>query len=87
MDFTTSRSLSYQPLISRRRSSVTSDKSISDSAPSSPVEARVERRESAVKYVYTCEKCGFGTNLLSSYMPHTSNPCGTKDATDAWRLF
>ncbi|KAJ2633593.1 hypothetical protein H4R22_000340 [Coemansia sp. RSA 1290] len=83
MNITTSGTQSYQTLISRRRSSVASDKSLLDSAPSSPIDRVFERAEPAVNYVYTCEKCGFGTNLLSSYMPHTSNPCDQR-TTVTW---
>ncbi|KAJ2131185.1 hypothetical protein GGF48_001670, partial [Coemansia sp. RSA 921] len=52
MDFVVPSSLSYQTLISRRRSSVASDKSFPESVPSSPIEGR----EPALKYVFTCEK-------------------------------
>ncbi|KAJ2802249.1 hypothetical protein H4R21_002490 [Coemansia helicoidea] len=70
--------LSYQPLLSGRRLSAASTLSPSpDSAPLSPVEAPLRRAErmGAVEYTYNCDKCGFGTNLLCSFMPHTSNPC------------
>ncbi|KAJ2898497.1 nuclear localization sequence binding protein [Coemansia aciculifera] len=80
MEFIATTSSSYQPLISlRRRSSVASSTSatLSDSLPTSPVDSSISiaSLESAVRYTYTCDKCGFGTNLLSNYMPHASNPC------------
>ncbi|KAJ1804554.1 hypothetical protein LPJ56_006708 [Coemansia sp. RSA 2599] len=82
-------SRSYQPHISRRRSSVVSNASLAsssgfagglDSTPSSPVDARLPLSPlpasvSAIRYTYVCADCGFGTDLLSSYMPHISNPC------------
>ncbi|KAJ1644562.1 hypothetical protein J3B02_001981 [Coemansia erecta] len=79
-------SRSYQPHISRRRSSVVSNASMGssvaglDSAPCSPVDARTPLSPlplpvSAIRYTYVCSECGFGTDLLSSYMPHISNPC------------
>ncbi|KAJ2809411.1 hypothetical protein H4R20_000136 [Coemansia guatemalensis] len=87
MDLSTYSSLSYQPLVSRRRSSLSSQRTES-SAPPSPVDAPMHNgsrfvRESAVTYTYTCEKCGFGTNLLSSFMPHASNPCD-RAPTNTW---
>ncbi|KAJ2158013.1 hypothetical protein GGF46_004092 [Coemansia sp. RSA 552] len=94
MEFSTPRSLSYQPLVSRRRSSLGSVPSSDPSAPSSPVDAQAPTAasgipfvlEPAVKYVYTCERCGFGTNLLSSYMPHASNPCDQPPGTTWGKL-
>ncbi|KAJ1847034.1 hypothetical protein LPJ73_004362 [Coemansia sp. RSA 2703] len=72
-------SRSYQPHISRRRSSVVSSTSVGslDSAPSSPLEAAATLPPviSAIRYTYVCNECGFGTDLLSKYMPHASNPC------------
>ncbi|KAJ1881902.1 hypothetical protein H4R99_003824 [Coemansia sp. RSA 1722] len=79
-------SRSYQQHVSRRRSSVASTVSLAssmgaDSAPSSPVDAQVPLSPlplssvSAIRYTYVCNDCGFGTDLLSSYMPHISNPC------------
>ncbi|KAJ2783498.1 hypothetical protein GGI15_002556 [Coemansia interrupta] len=74
-----SGSRSYQPHISRRRSSVVSSTSVGsfDSAPSSPVDAAASLplTASAIRYTYVCRDCGFGTDLLSNYMPHISNPC------------
>ncbi|PIA15029.1 hypothetical protein COEREDRAFT_82247 [Coemansia reversa NRRL 1564] len=85
MDLSNS-TLSYQPLVSRRRSSLGTHRTES-SAPSSPVDAPLHNRkfvrESAVTYTYTCDKCGFGTNLLSSFMPHASNPCD-RSPTNTW---
>ncbi|KAJ1998101.1 hypothetical protein GGI04_005149, partial [Coemansia thaxteri] len=97
MEFIATATSSYQPLFSlRRRSSVASNTSSStlgaaDSAPILPVDSVAEGAskggfmafESAVQYTYTCDKCGFGTNLLSSYMPHASNPCD-QPATITW---
>ncbi|KAJ2018733.1 hypothetical protein GGI14_002085 [Coemansia sp. S680] len=79
---------SYQPLVSlRRRSSVASSTSSigPDSVPTSPIDSAhsIAALESAVRYTYTCHKCGFGTNLLSNYMPHASNPCD-QPATITW---
>ncbi|KAJ2558681.1 hypothetical protein EV175_000674 [Coemansia sp. RSA 1933] len=39
---------------------------------------------SAIAYTYVCEKCGFGTELLSVYMPHTAYPCGEQPMEYAW---
>ncbi|KAJ2845874.1 nuclear localization sequence binding protein [Coemansia brasiliensis] len=49
MNFIASGTQSYQTLISRRRSSVASDKSLLDSAPSSPIDKAFERVEPAAK--------------------------------------
>ncbi|KAJ2784359.1 hypothetical protein H4R18_001163 [Coemansia javaensis] len=83
MDPIVTGSLSYQMHISGRRLSLASP--LPDSAPCSPVDApqrpgvtaaaAARQRFGAIEYTYTCDKCGFGTNLLSSFMPHASNPC------------
>ncbi|KAJ1932472.1 hypothetical protein FBU59_006362 [Linderina macrospora] len=80
MDSFKPSTVSYQPHM-RRRSSVSSNGSsaAADSLPSSPVSLTAPSLpvfERALGYTYVCEGCGFGTNLLSSYMPHISNPCG-----------
>ncbi|KAJ1897644.1 hypothetical protein LPJ66_003237 [Kickxella alabastrina] len=92
MDSISTSSLSYQSHISRRRSSVISNASSHtndlDSAPSSPVDSLYNHSAlpfsaSVIDYTYVCTGCGFGTNLLSSYMPHVSNPCD-KPAKITW---
>ncbi|KAJ1965922.1 hypothetical protein GGI12_000443 [Dipsacomyces acuminosporus] len=84
MEFPKRSSISYQPHIRRRRSSVTSNtSSVADSQPSSPVLASSSTSfslDSAVDYTYVCQTCGFGTNLLSVYMPHASDPCNQDPA-------
>ncbi|KAJ2685532.1 hypothetical protein H4R19_006793 [Coemansia spiralis] len=85
MDPIVTSSLSYQTLLSGRRLSLASSPPSSlpasmspGSVPVSPVDAlplRRTERMGAVDFTYNCDKCGFGTNLLSSYMPHASNPC------------
>ncbi|KAJ2661248.1 hypothetical protein IWW48_002544 [Coemansia sp. RSA 1200] len=39
---------------------------------------------SAIDYTYVCNKCGFGTELLSVYMPHTAYPCGEQPMENNW---
>ncbi|KAJ2862683.1 hypothetical protein GGI22_002131, partial [Coemansia erecta] len=83
MVFSPSSSLSYQPHISRRRSSVVSSTSgalspidtgaplaaeeglASSPSPRSPPLESPTLGASAIDYTYVCQKCGFGTELLS----------------------
>ncbi|KAJ1770483.1 hypothetical protein IW140_004249 [Coemansia sp. RSA 1813] len=103
MTFSSSSSLSYQPHISRRRSSVVSSNgglspidtttpalalggmtSPSPRNPSPSLESPTAYGASAIDYTYVCQKCGFGTELLSVYMPHTAYPCGEQPMEYAW---
>ncbi|KAJ1780673.1 hypothetical protein LPJ59_007221 [Coemansia sp. RSA 2399] len=103
MVFSPSSSLSYQPHISRRRSSVVSSNGggvlspidtgaplaaeeglASSPLPRSPPLESPTLGTSAIDYTYVCQKCGFGTELLSVYMPHTAYPCGEQPMEYTW---
>ncbi|KAJ2521718.1 hypothetical protein GGI11_001930 [Coemansia sp. RSA 2049] len=117
-------SLSYQPHVSRRRSSLASTTSNGSSgingnvlapintaapaddahllglaspssqSPGSPPSfspsallyspGAATASASAIDYTYVCNKCGFGTELLSVYMPHTAYPCGEQPMENNW---